>query len=86
MSRALVEPWRDPVAARQRFEHSRFIKGLWPQTSIAGALPLFRVQWLIDHLLSNPTSGLRNTRIFHEMLIHTRLRLPLLLLLGSRSR
>ncbi len=79
----LIAQWHDPRAAAERFHDSAWVAALFPAGIRAQAPDLFQVQWLIDELLSSDASALHNSRLLHQLLFRTRLKLPLLLLLGS---
>jgi spermidine synthase len=80
---ALVWQWRDTDAARRRFEQSALVAKLFPADVRHAALRQFENQRLLNDLLFPGQTAARQTVVFHQVLQHTRLTLPILLLLGS---
>jgi hypothetical protein len=80
---ALIWQWRDTAKARQRFEASEWVAALWPADLRYASARQFENQRLINDLLFPEQTPVRQTRVLHQVLHSTRLRLPVLLLLGS---
>jgi spermidine synthase len=80
---ALIWQWRDTAAARQRFERSPLVAKLFPAELRQATIRQFENQRLLDDLLFPGQTAARKTVVFHQVLQGTRLRLPILLLLGS---
>jgi hypothetical protein len=80
---ALIDRLRDTRAARERFEHSPLVARLVPSELRAQSLSMFETQNLLDQLSYPESSALHHTRLLHEVLRKTRLRVPVLLLLDS---
>jgi predicted membrane-bound spermidine synthase len=73
----------DARAAHERFQRSAWIARVWPERYRHNVESLFEVQALLDALLSGEPTPLRTTKTLHQMLMRTRLRLPVLLLMNS---
>jgi spermidine synthase len=73
----------DVRAAHERFQRSAWVEAFWPAQHRSHVAALFEVQGLLDQLMSGEPTQLRTTKVLHQMLIRTRLRLPVLLLLES---
>jgi spermidine synthase len=80
---ALLADFRNTGDASRRFEASDWVKRLWPETYRRRTLPYFEAQHLIDVLLTKARSPLRTTRTLHQVLQHSPLRFPALLLMAS---
>ena len=80
---ALIWQWRDTGKARQRFEGSAWVAALWPAELRSRSAHQFENQRLINDLLFPEQTPVRQTRVLHQVLHNTRLRFPVLLLLGS---
>ena len=80
---ALIWQWRDTNAARARFAASPLIAKLWPPELMRDSLHEFENQRLLNDLLFPEQTQVRQTRVLHQVLHGTALRLPVLLMLGS---
>ena len=73
----------DARAAHERFQHSAWVARVWPERYRHNVESLFEVQALLDALMSGEPTPLRTSKVLHQMLLRTRLRLPVLLLMNS---
>ena len=80
---ALVDGFRDTELARVRFVASDAVAKLVPATLREQSLRAFEAQNLLDKLSYPDSIAFRNSRMLHEVLRKTALRVPVLLLLGS---
>jgi spermidine synthase len=80
---ARVLQWRQARDARERFQNSRFIAEFWPERQRQESLSQFGVQQTLNDLLFPEPTDVRHARVLHNLLFATRLRLPVLLLVGS---
>jgi spermidine synthase len=81
---AIYAPWLEIGLSRERFERSRLVSRLWPESLRAATLASFDAQRQIDRIfalqLADPLSELPGV---HEILVGTSLRTLPLWLLGS---
>jgi hypothetical protein len=80
---ALIWRFRDTAKARERFTHSALIARLFPREIIDASTHQFENQRLLNDLLFPEKTPVRQTRVLHQVLNGTQLRLPVLLLLDS---
>jgi spermidine synthase len=80
---ALIWRFRDTAKARERFTHSQLIARLFPREIIDASAHQFENQRLLNDLLFPEKTPVRQTRVLHQVLHGTPLRLPVLLLLDS---
>ncbi|HKU43648.1 MAG TPA: fused MFS/spermidine synthase, partial [Polyangiales bacterium] len=80
---ALIWEWRDTHKARERFESSPLIARFWPALLRERSARQFENQRLINDLLFPEQTPARQTQVLHQVLLGTRLRLPVLLMLNS---
>jgi len=73
----------DPAAARERFASSSFIHRVWPDTLIAGTLPAFEDQRIVNRVLWEGGKPLRQIEDLHYVLTRTTLRALPLWILGT---
>jgi spermidine synthase len=81
----LIWKWRDTMKARIRFSNSDWIKTILPPLIRAGTTRHFENQRLVNDLLFPGDSPARQTNVLGQVLRHTPLRLPPLLMLNSDS-
>jgi hypothetical protein len=75
----------DPSRARTAFQHSPFIRRLWPKTLLEDTLPLFDQRSLINAVMVAPANPLRYIAELDELLTTTNLRMLPLWILGSNA-
>jgi spermidine synthase len=80
---ALLWQWRDTRAARARFRQSPLIARLFPVSVRIAAERQFENQRLINDLLFAGPTPARQVAVLDQVLTHTPLRFPVLLLLDS---
>ena len=73
----------DPVRAREAFAQSAFVRGLWPASLIDKTLPFFDQQRIVNRLLLDGASPLRNIEELDALITGTSLQKPTLWALGS---
>jgi hypothetical protein len=79
----LVAQFQDTRAARTRFAESELIRRLWPPSLVKPTLPQFENERLLDDLMTRKPHWARSTKVLHQVLNATPLRLPVLLILKS---
>jgi spermidine synthase len=79
----LVGQWRDTKAARGRFESSALIAGMFPLAGRKLGAQQFENERLMNDLTFNGPTRARQIGVLDQVLSHTPLRVPPLLLLGS---
>lgn len=79
----LVLEWRDVNAAKERFRNSAFVLEAFPSLARKQTLGNFENQRLFNDLTFPGQTQARRTAVLDQVLALTRLRLPVLLLLGS---
>ncbi|HEX4474664.1 MAG TPA: fused MFS/spermidine synthase [Polyangiaceae bacterium] len=82
-SEALLAEWHDTRSSRSRFQDSRLVASLFPESLRRASLGEFEGQRLLDDLLSSSPTVARTTRVLHAVLHGVPHRLAPLLLLGS---
>jgi len=82
-SEALLAEWHDTRTSRSRFQDSRFVAALFPESMRRASLREFEGQRLLDDLLASSPTIARTTRVLHAVLRGVPHRLAPLLLLGS---
>jgi spermidine synthase len=75
----------DPARARRRFEHSTFIRSLWPEGLRNDTLPFFDHQDIINRTIWEGANPLRYIEALHSLLTRTSLRRLPLWELGSND-
>ena len=80
---ALIWQWRDTKETRARFAASAWVARLWPPDLLRESLRQFENQRLLNDLLFPEQTPARQTRVLHQVLHGTTLRLPVLLMLKS---
>jgi spermidine synthase len=80
---AFVGQWRDTNAARERFQNSALIAEMFPATARRLSLTQFENQRLFNDLTFSGPTHARQLPVLEQVLWHTPLRLPPLLMLGS---
>jgi hypothetical protein len=71
------------VRAREAFAQSAFVRGLWPASLIDETLPFFDQQRIVNRLLLDGASPLRNIEELDALITGTSLQKPTLWALGS---
>lgn len=79
----LVAQFQDTKASRARFASSELVRRLWPPALIQPTLSQFENERLLDDLMSRKPHWARSTKVLHQVLNGTPLRLPVLLILKS---
>ncbi|HEX2675065.1 MAG TPA: hypothetical protein VHM19_00460, partial [Polyangiales bacterium] len=79
----LIWQWRDTRSARTRFVQSDWVTQLWPASMRREALRNFENQRLINDLLFPEATPARQVQVLDQVLLHTPLQLPVLLMLDS---
>jgi hypothetical protein len=80
---ALIWQWRDTKETRARFAASAWVAKLWPPDLLRETLRQFENQRVLNDLLFPDQTPVRQTRVLHQLLHSTTLRLPVLLMLNS---
>ena len=80
---ALLWEWRDTKKARDRFLASPMIAKLFPGDLVTRTARQYENQRLINDLLFPEKTPVRQTQVLHQVLMGTRLKLPVLMILNS---
>jgi hypothetical protein len=80
---AFIAEWRDTKAARQRFMDSALISDMFPPGARKLGAQQFENERLFNDLTFNGPTRARQISVLDQVLTHTPLKVPALLLLGS---
>jgi len=80
---AMLWQWRDTAAAKKRFEKLPLIHQLFPASMRTAAMRMFEHQRLYTDLVLNPNTAARQVAILGQVIEHSAMHLPALLILRS---